>query len=136
MKDLDEFKDITEEEDRQSAFEKFVRRQKEKLREAESSDVGSTRSNDRKYSRSHREKEDMEVDEPRKRRDEDKRSSGREREKEKDRRDGHRDRERDGERREHRSSRRDERDREYERDRKDRKHQGESEANGREKKVN
>ncbi|KAK8843487.1 hypothetical protein IAR55_007146 [Kwoniella newhampshirensis] len=43
MRDLPEFKDIAEEEDRKAAFEKFVSRQKEKLREAESSDIGSAR---------------------------------------------------------------------------------------------
>lgn len=55
MKDLPEFKDVTDDEDRKTAYDKFIKRQKvsrdvlftslnakEKLREAELSDHGST----------------------------------------------------------------------------------------------
>ncbi|ORY29117.1 hypothetical protein BCR39DRAFT_532681 [Naematelia encephala] len=54
MQDLPEFKDITDEEDRKSAFDKFIKRQKEKLREVESSDVGSARSDRGKSHRDER----------------------------------------------------------------------------------
>lgn len=43
MKDLPEYTDITDEEDRKAAFEKYIKRQKEKLREAEHSEHGSDR---------------------------------------------------------------------------------------------
>ncbi|WWC91393.1 uncharacterized protein L201_006337 [Kwoniella dendrophila CBS 6074] len=51
MKDLPEFNDVTEEDDRKVAFEKFIKRQKEKLKEAESSEHGSTRDRERERER-------------------------------------------------------------------------------------
>jgi pre-mRNA-processing factor 40 len=112
MKDLEEFKDISEDDDRKVAFDKYIRRQKvvqgpngtgsanekqEKLREAESSDVGS----DRRYS-SKRRDEDVDMDgenrdrrrSKREGRDKDRspRKEDRSRGKEEDRRSSHRDR--------------------------------------------
>ncbi|KIS00130.1 pre-mRNA-processing factor 40 [Cryptococcus deuterogattii 2001/935-1] len=130
MQDLEEFKEIEEEDDRKSAYEKFIKRQKEKLAEAESSkrDYGdrgdsyrdSHRSGDRRHSRD----DAMDVDddvksrrgdrEREKDRDRDYKSSRRDdRDRDRgDRRDRDRERERDKER--DRSERRD-RDRERER---------------------
>ncbi|KAK4685027.1 pre-mRNA-processing factor 40, partial [Tremellales sp. Uapishka_1] len=62
MKDLAEFKNIAEDQDRKAAFEKYIRRQKEKMREAESSDVGSARGD--KQEKSRHSSSRMEVDEP------------------------------------------------------------------------
>jgi pre-mRNA-processing factor 40 len=100
MKDLEEFKDISEDDDRKVAFDKYIRRQKvvqgpngtgsanekqEKLREAESSDVGS----DRRYSSKRR---DEDVDMDGENRDRRPRKEDRSRGKEEDRRSSHRDR--------------------------------------------
>ncbi|WVW79085.1 hypothetical protein I302_101049 [Kwoniella bestiolae CBS 10118] len=103
MKDLPEFKEVTEEEDRKAAFEKFIKRQKEKLKEAESSDRYEK---DRKYSYSREKREDESMDIDEKERDRDAgRSSRKDRERDdrKDRdkerhRDGHRDKDRERER--------------------------------------
>ncbi|OCF60315.1 hypothetical protein L486_02996 [Kwoniella mangroviensis CBS 10435] len=110
MKDLPEFKEVVDEEDRKVAFEKFIKRQKEKLKEAESSEVGSTRERerdrdryerDRKYSYSNSKDKDrdepMDIDEKDREKD---RSSRKDRERDRDRedrdrKDKHRDRERD-----------------------------------------
>ncbi|OCF44951.1 pre-mRNA-processing factor 40 [Kwoniella heveanensis CBS 569] len=77
MKDLQEFKDVTEEEDRKSAFDKFIRRQKEKLREAESSEHGSTRGQ--------RDRGERDDRHDRERERERERESGRDRERERER---------------------------------------------------
>ncbi|WVF65736.1 hypothetical protein IAT40_000468 [Kwoniella sp. CBS 6097] len=140
MKDLQEFKDVTEEEDRKSAFDKFIRRQKEKLREAESSEHGSTRGH-RDREREDRHDRDREREKDRrysssKTKDHDKESKGdkdsmdvddgeyriksdreREREKEGER---ERDRDRGGDRRDRDRERERERERDRNKDRGDR----------------
>ncbi|KIM44621.1 hypothetical protein M413DRAFT_442582 [Hebeloma cylindrosporum] len=96
IEDLPEYKALEDEEGRRAAFAKFIKRQKERMREAGSDDGGSTTSRKRK--------------EPPRERDDEHRDKDREREKD-------RDRERDrGEKRE-RDSHRDRGDRERERDR-------------------
>lgn len=157
IQDLTEFKDILEEEDRRSAFGKYIKRQKvrcyefrvrrdrayleiqEKLREAESSEVGSNR-DDR--DRHHREdpkdrhatsKDKMDVDEEE---DDDTKDKERDREKTKKAkydekfRERDRDRERDREHRSRRDSERDHRDRDRDRDRD---HKDRSERSGRDR---
>ncbi|WWC73273.1 uncharacterized protein I206_107239 [Kwoniella pini CBS 10737] len=114
MKDLPEFKDVTDEEDRKAAFDKFVKRQKEKLREAESSEHGSTRDRDRDRDREDRHDRDRHREKDRSERD-----------KQKDRRysstrDMEKDESMDIDEKEHKSSRKDrerERDKEKEKER-------------------
>ncbi|KAL7421468.1 U1 snRNP protein [Cryptotrichosporon argae] len=106
IKDLPEFKDVAEEDDRRAAFDKFVKRQKDKLREAESSEAGSAH-----RVRDSGDRRDRERDGDR----------DKDRDKERDGRDRDRDRER--RRSEHRDDHRDrdnvDGDRERERDRRD-----------------
>ncbi|WVR09199.1 hypothetical protein IAU60_006261 [Kwoniella sp. DSM 27419] len=157
MKDLQEFKDVPEESDRQAAFDKYIKRQKEKLREAESSEVGSARGHehgDRRDRERERERDGERRDryEKERERDKDRRYSssgagkmdvdeGEEREyriksdhqRERERGDD-RERERDRDRRERDRDRRDSyRDKERERDRDRKRGSVEPEGKGRER---
>ena len=134
IKELDEFKDIPEEEDRKAAFDKYVRRQKvrlvsifpsvgeahseqEKLREVESSEVASTHSYDKKRPKSHRDG-DVEMDDSERRLERRDEKNDRDERDERDRRGGGRDRDRDRERERDRERDRN-RDRDIDRDRRD-----------------
>ncbi|WWC64207.1 uncharacterized protein I303_106815 [Kwoniella dejecticola CBS 10117] len=120
MQDLPEFKEVSEEEDRKAAFDKFVKRQKEKLREAESSEQGSTRDRDRDRERDREDRHDRDRHREKDRSDRDREKDRRyssTREKEKDRDEGM-----DVDEKEYRSSRKDrerEKDRDRDRDRKE-----------------
>lgn len=93
---LPEYKAIEDEEGRKAAFAKYVKRQKERLREAASEDGASTTSRKRKEpARDVREDRDREKDKEREREREKEREREREREKEKDREYRERDKERD-----------------------------------------
>ncbi|TFK74967.1 hypothetical protein BDN72DRAFT_886082 [Pluteus cervinus] len=98
IENLPEYKAIEDEENRRAAFSKFVKRQKERLREAASEDGASTTSRKRKEparDERDREKEKEKEKERDKDRDRDRDRSEKEREKE---RDSHRERERDRDR--------------------------------------
>ncbi|WVO18238.1 hypothetical protein L204_105946 [Cryptococcus depauperatus] len=114
IKDLPEFKDVTDEEDRIVAWEKFVRRQKEKAAEAESSkshrDRGTERVKDREREKERKTSKDVGMDE------DENRSHNRHGEREREDRDGYRSY-RDDRIHRDRSSRRDDRERERDRDR-------------------
>ena len=112
MKDIPEYEEMTLE-DRRAAYEKFVKRQQEKLREE--MDEGPS---DRKSSR-------MDIDAPEDK-DKDRRSKDKERDYERSKRDSYKDKDRDGDRHRRDSDRKkkyseepDERDRDKKRARRD-----------------
>ncbi|RXW23051.1 hypothetical protein EST38_g2826 [Candolleomyces aberdarensis] len=95
IENLPEYKALDDEEARRAAFAKYVKRQKEKLREAASED-GSTTSRKRKEPpREYRDDRDRERDSSTKDRDRDR---DRERDRDRDRDSSHRDRDRDRDR--------------------------------------
>ncbi|KIJ55313.1 hypothetical protein M422DRAFT_199451 [Sphaerobolus stellatus SS14] len=122
IQDLPEYKALEDEEDRKAAFAKFIKRQKEKIKEA-SEDGGSTTSRKRKDPPEHdgseryRDKEERYKDRERDRdRDRHDRDRDRGKEYEKDRHGRHRD-DYDKDRREYRDRDRGDRDRDRDRDR-------------------
>ncbi|KAF8623239.1 hypothetical protein AX15_006472 [Amanita polypyramis BW_CC] len=93
IENLPEYKALEDEEGRRSAWGKYVKRQKEKLREAASEDGASTTSKKRKEpAREHRDERERDKEDKGREREKDR---DREREKDREHRDRDRDRERD-----------------------------------------
>ncbi|TXT13587.1 hypothetical protein VHUM_00954 [Vanrija humicola] len=112
IQELQEFKDITEEEDRKAAFEKFTRRMREKERDGRDYRMDVDDDRDRRRERDYR---DRERDRDRTDRDwraarDERRERERDRDRDYRRRDDHRDRDRERERRRERDREADDRD--------------------------